>query len=138
MIWLGFLLLCIVPVETVTRERCDVIEHNRFYDERGNLVFSQLIFMDWYPQCGRYQVRAWRPVKNPRQVPNRNWRTGGYTLTWMDGENLRTVEADSIRDSWTQHDPEIAERDILAKERRTELRKPEDYLHLKLKQMGNQ
>lgn len=136
----AFVLMCLVGASDnyslVSRERCDVIEHNRFYDERGRLVFAQAIFYDWSPEHSRYIVRAWRLVKDANQVPERNWRTGGYTMTWMDGETLRKIEADSVRDSWTQFDPELAEREILPKEMRTELRKADEYIHLKLKQMS--
>ena len=40
------------------------------------------------------------------------------------GEVLRTVTAKSFRETWTQHDPELAERDYLPKERRRDFYRP--------------
>ena len=114
--------LGINPTEDVARERVDLMEVNHFYDEQGRLVFDQVIFYDWSPDHSRYMVRAWRLVKNPSQLPERDWRDGGYLAVWQDGEILRRVQAQSMRESWTQYDPELAEREYLPKEKRKELR----------------
>jgi hypothetical protein len=127
----------------VARESVDLMELNHFYDEHGRLVFDQIIFYDWMPyviteeievekvgihevikksEGYRYQVRAWRLVKNPNQIPNRDWRCGGYSAMWQDGEQLRFVISKSIRETWTQYDPELVEREYLPKEKRKELR----------------
>lgn len=113
--------LGIAPREDVARETVDLIEVNHFYDEHGRLVFDQVIFYDWSQDDARYMVRAWRLVKNPAQLPQRDWKGGGYEAVWQDGELLRHVRAKSIRESWTQYDPELVERDFLPKERRKEL-----------------
>ncbi len=42
---------------------------------------------------------------------------------WQDGEIVRRVQADSVRETWTQYDPELLERGYLAKDRREELTK---------------
>jgi hypothetical protein len=110
------------PAEDVARERVDLMEVNHFYDEQGRLVFDQVIFYDWSPEHSRYMVRAWRLVKNPSQLPERDWRDGGYQAVWQDGEVLRRVRAASMRETWTQYDPELIEREYLPKERRRELR----------------
>ena len=111
------------PVEDVARERVDLMEVNHFYDEQGRLVFDQVIFYDWSSEHSRYMVRAWRLVKNPAQLPSRDWRDGGYQAVWQDGEILRRVQSPSMRETWTQYDPELVEREYLPKERRKELRK---------------
>jgi hypothetical protein len=116
-------LLGINPTEDVSRERVDLMEVNHFYDEQGRLVFDQVIFYDWSPEHSRYMVRAWRLVKNPTQLPERDWRDGGYLAVWQDGEIVRRVQASSMRETWTQYDPELVEREYLPKERRKELRK---------------
>ncbi|MEX2173830.1 MAG: hypothetical protein WD872_05670 [Pirellulaceae bacterium] len=110
------------PAEDVAREQVDLIEVNHFYDEQGRLVFDQVIFYDWAPEQSRHMVRAWRLVKNPAQLPERDWREGGYQAVWQDGEVLRQVHARSMRETWTQYDPELVEREYLPKERRKELR----------------
>jgi hypothetical protein len=110
------------PREDVARETVDLIELNHFYDEHGRLVFDQVIFYDWSASDGRYNVRAWRLVKNPSQLPQRDWKRGGYSAMWQDGDQIRHVYSSSIRETWTQYDPELVEREYLPKERRKELR----------------
>jgi hypothetical protein len=112
----------IAPQEDVARESVDLIELNHFYDEHGRLVFDQVIFYDWAPADARYNVRAWRLVKNPSQLPQRDWTGGGYSALWQDGEQIRHIYSKSIRETWTQYDPELVEREYLPKERRKELR----------------
>jgi hypothetical protein len=36
----------------------------------------------------------------------------------------RQVFATAVRETWSQHDPELAERDVMAKEKRRELKHP--------------
>jgi hypothetical protein len=117
-----FLALGIAPKDDVVRESVDLIELNHFYDEHGRLVFDQVIFYDWSAGEARYNVRAWRLVKNPAQLPQRDWRLGGYSAMWQDGEQIRYIHSASIRETWTQYDPELVEREYLPKERRKELR----------------
>jgi hypothetical protein len=85
--------LGINPTEDVARETVDLLEVNHFYDEQGRLVFDQVIFYDWAADQSRYMVRAWRLVKNPAQLPQRDWQAGGYLSVWHDGELLRRVHA---------------------------------------------
>jgi hypothetical protein len=112
----------IAPQEDVARESVDLIELNHFYDEHGRLVFDQVIFYDWSSSESRYNVRAWRLVKNPSQLPQRDWSGGGYSAMWQDGEQIRHIRSKSIRETWTQYDPELVEREYLPKEKRKELK----------------
>lgn len=113
-----------IPHDGVAREAVDLIEINHFYSEEAAVfMFDQAIFMDWSEDFARYQVRAWRLVKSPAQLPQRDWN-GGYTAVWQDGELMRCVRAKQVRETWSQYDPELAERDYLAKELRKELSTP--------------
>jgi len=105
----------------VASEQVDLVEVNHFYDDQGRHVFDQVIFYDWAEGHSRHMVRAWRLVKNPAQLPQRNWKDGSYTALWHDNEVLRKVQARSMRESWTQYDPELVEREYLPKEKRKEL-----------------
>jgi hypothetical protein len=141
------LLLSILPHDDVLRDEVDLVELNHFYDEHGRLVFDQVIFYNWCDNVivpaqeetpnetgmrilpaipefegSRYQVVAWRLVKNPNILPQRDWRLGGYRCLWHDGEALRLVRAKSFNETWTQEDPELTERRYLAKEDRRELK----------------
>ena len=124
----------------ISRDYVDLIEINHFYDENGRLVFDQVIFLDWKDNVdvwikvneddlestrftiSKYQVRAWRLVKNPNQIPTKNWELNVYETFWQDGEQTRFVKSKSIRETWTQYDPELVEREFLPKEKRKELR----------------
>jgi len=117
------LLLAIIPHDDILRDSCDLAEVNHFYDENGKLVFDQVIFYDWDWEAERYQIIAWRLVKSPSILPVRDWANGGYYSFWQDSLDVRLVTYPSIRETWTQYDPELIEREFLTKERRKELRK---------------
>lgn len=113
--------VCLNPTEDVAVDRVDLIEVNHFYDEQGRLVFDQIIFYDWSPANSRYNVRAWRLLKQPAQIPHRNWQQGNFVAVWHDGSVLRKVRSATIRESWTQYDPELVEREFLPTEKRRKL-----------------
>ncbi len=116
---------CLTPQNGVSRDEVDLIEVNHFFDEHGRLVFDQVIFYEWSASNSRYHVRAWRLLKSPSQVPSRCWERGDFFSTWQDGDTLREVRAPQYRETWTQYDPELAERAFLPKEKRRALRKQE-------------
>ena len=124
---LATLILAVVPLPDGTlAESCDLIELNHFYDEQGRLVFDQTIFYDWgHPVEGRYNVRAWRLVKHPSQLPYPAYGGGPkmYLALWLDGERNRLIYSPEYRETWTQWDVELVEREKLPKEFRRELRK---------------
>ena len=107
--------LCIVPQSTVLRESVDAIERNYLYNEHGQLVFEQCIFCDVID--GEEQVVAWRLIKDPAIVPKRDWQ-GGYVATWMDADTVRQVRTGSVRETFTQYDPELLAREKLPNEKR--------------------
>ena len=116
MILLLLLTMAILPRESAVRESCDVVELNHFYDDNGRKVFDQVIFYDW--DGARHQVRDWRLVKDPSQLPQRDWESGEYVALFCDKSVLRQVRAASLRETWTQYDPELIERQSLPKEQR--------------------
>ncbi|WP_246120000.1 hypothetical protein [Blastopirellula retiformator] len=99
-------------------DRVDLVEINHYYDAQGRLVFDQVIFYEWSSKNARFDVVAWRLLKTPAQVPTRDWKRGGYVTSWRDGEVLREVRSIQRRETWTQHDPELIERDYLPRELR--------------------
>ena len=113
---------CSNPPETVVSDHVDVIEINHFYDEHGKLVFDQVLYYDWSPSQSRYNVRAWRLLKSPAQIPQQDYDRGDWVARFYDGDALREIRATTVRESWTQYDPELVEREFLPKERRRELR----------------
>ena len=111
--------VCIVPRCDTPAESCDLIEVNHFFGHQGELIFSQAIFWDW--KHDRYEVRAWRLVKVPGQLPARDWQHGGYVTAWKD-EGLRRVRASEVRETWTQVDVEMEQRQVLPAEKRRGLK----------------
>ncbi len=103
------------------KQRVDLIELNHFIDDQGREVFRQIIFFDWSATHHRYHVRAWRLVKDASQLPQRNWEPSGYQCTWHDDNQLRQVWAPSFRETWSQIDPERANRELLPEDQRIPL-----------------
>lgn len=118
---IALLTIAIMPSTGPVCDNVDIIEVNHFYDQNGRLVFDQVIFWQWHEYEGRYHVRAWRLLKRPSQLPVRDWKQGGYVATWYDGDVLRQVRSVWVRETFSQYDPELAEREFLPKDRRTGL-----------------
>ena len=111
------------PKTDVLCDKVDLIEVNHFYDEKGQLVLDQLIFYDWSPAKGHYDVRDWCLLKSPVQVPRKDHATQRFVTVYRDGRVLRKVYAKTVRESWTQHDPELLEQEFLPREKRRLLTK---------------
>lgn len=107
--------------DVVLRDSVDLVEVNHYHDARGQHVFDQLIFYDWSSQKRRFQVRAWRLIKSENQVPRRDHRSGNWLVRWHDDGVMREVTATSRRETWTQYDPELVQRDNLPQEQRLDL-----------------
>ncbi len=114
----------VAPQADLSTERVDLVELNHFFDDQGRHVFDQMIFYDWSAEQNRYQVRAWRLLKSASQQPRHDWERDVYIATWQDGDLLRRVAAKKMKETWTQHDPELVEREYLPKELRRELYHP--------------
>lgn len=110
--------------QPVFRDRVDLMEVNHFYDERGKLVFNQIIYYDWSDERCRYMVRDWKLLKTSTQVPLKDWTTDEYVAVWYDGDLLRVVRCPLLHETWTQYDPELVEREFLPKDRRALLTRP--------------
>lgn len=105
----------------VVADHVDLVEVNHYHDEQGRHVFDQMIFYDWNPHQRRFHVRAWRLIKEPTQVPRLDSRRNVWRVVWHDAGVLREVTADSHRETWTQYDPELINREHLAQDHRREL-----------------
>jgi len=98
------LLLCMIPLGEPITDQVDTIEINRVYDSAALHTFSQTIFRE-----SDYSIIGWRILKHHSQYPQ--WMPNNrYEATWWDGSVHRRVRCRSVRETWTQHDREIAER----------------------------
>jgi hypothetical protein len=121
------------PQPGILRERVDLVEVSHFYDSENRLVFDQLLFWDWSHEAGRHQLIAWRMIKpntsdkqsvgQPLMLPRYSHAHGEWICEWLDGDVQRRVSATNARETWTQFDPELEDREWLPKEKRKELRK---------------
>ena len=98
-------------------ELVDLIELNHFYDQRGCLVYDQVIFYERAPETGRFQVRSWCLVEDREDLnrrPVKNHKTQLYQVDWFDTDQrlLRKITSRLYRESWTQIDPERANKKI--------------------------
>lgn len=112
------------PPAIAISSHIDLVEINHYHDYQGRPVFDQLIYYNWDSNARRYNVAAWRLLKDDSQVPIRNPESGAYSATWFDGKSLRTIHADRRMETWTQHDPENRERVYRAKGQRPDFARP--------------
>ncbi len=115
-----------VPGDAVVTDTADVIEINHYFDENGRLVFDQIIFWDWCDERENHHVVAWRFAKHVSQRPLRDWARGGYVTSWRDGDLLRRVHSASLRETWTQYDPEVQDRSLYSQHLRRGLASQRD------------
>ena len=109
------------PPSIAAVDHVDLVEINHYFDPLGKKVFDQLVYYDWDDRAQRYNVVAWRLLKNKNQLPVRHPANGKYYSTWHDRKLLRIVYASRQMETWTQYDPETYERKYLAKNKRSDL-----------------
>ncbi len=122
--FLALLLIAAAPgddTDSLFRQRVDMIELNHFVDEEGREVFQQVIFYDWSKTHKRFHVRAWKLIKKPSHLPTQHWNPDCYQCTWHEKDMLRQVWAPKMRETWSQRDPERANRKLLPEGQRIPL-----------------
>lgn len=121
----------------VEHDRVDRIEVNHVFDPvTGGVAFDQVIFWDDNRETAKPDVVAWRMLKNVRRcdcAAEAKWRYvapfigghatpkregNGYVSEWNDGSRFRRVTAPTFVETWTTHDRELVERDVLPESRR--------------------
>jgi len=105
------------------KDNVEMIELNHLYDGQGKLVLDQWIFYDWSGRLSQFVVVDWRRSKTDIFV-SKNWKTGEYNLTFFDGDYLRKIRSKIYRETWTQYDPELKNREIVPVEHRRLLTPP--------------
>ncbi|MCP4079108.1 MAG: hypothetical protein GY819_17175 [Planctomycetaceae bacterium] len=109
------------PPRIAATEHVDLVEHNHYFDSGGKKVFDQIVYYNWDPSADRYNVVAWRLLKNENQIPVRHPGNRKYYSSWHDGKTLRIIHASRKMETWTQYDPETYERKFLPKAHRADL-----------------
>lgn len=110
----------------VAEEYVDLIELNHFYDHQGRHVYDQVIFYEQAPESGRFLVRAWCLVEDrdhQSRRPVKDANSQRYRVSWYDSDQHihRKIVSQIYRESWTQVDPERANKKIHDEHSRTSL-----------------
>ena len=107
--------------ENITHAEVDLVELNHFLDDHGREVFRQVVFFDWSRKNRQFEVRAWRLIKHPSQLPRQADAPSGYVIRWQDKSVAREVRAKTMRETWSQEDPERVNRAMLPESQRRPL-----------------
>lgn len=105
-------------------ERVDLIELNHHYDDLGRHNYDQVIFYEWCPEFKRFHVIAWCLVEDDdHRIPVRLPGSGDYRVRWhdRDAKAMRVVKASLFRETWSQVDPERANKRFLEEKYRLSL-----------------
>ena len=101
---LAMLLLATIPMDAnVVSDGADLVELNSVYDGEGCVVLTQLIAWDW--RGDRHVVAGWR------LMADKAWRPPH--VTWMEGTRLYDIRGRYWRETQSQFDPELLEREIM-------------------------
>ena len=116
-IWILLIALSMPPLDGATEDQVDELELNHYYDGDGKLILQQWILWEWVEDKRR--VVAWRLVNDTKPYSLSRRFGGGWQMTFDDlGRGLRRVRAKCYCETWTQHDPEVADRSAWPSDRR--------------------
>jgi hypothetical protein len=125
--YLALLLLSTLPRLTPPTEQVDLVELNHYYEDHDDAkwLFDQVIFYEWNRDLDYFEVRDHRLMKvagedyTRRDMALTRVHAHGYYLaSWRDYGKHYQVIARHYRETWTQYDPELVEREKLPKEKR--------------------
>ncbi len=111
------------PIPVIIEEKVDTVEVNHYFDDRGNKVFDQVVYYNWSQEYNRFTACGYRLIKQDTQVPVMA-TPSIYHSIWSDGDCLRDLNAAVAVETWSQWDPELAERNYLPKSMRSEFAIP--------------
>lgn len=94
---------------TLATRTADVVEYNHVHDGRGKHQFDQVIFWQWLSADDGHFCDGWALIRKPSTLAVTK-RSSGYVVTWVSGGQLCRVRCGGWRETWTQHDPEIEDR----------------------------
>jgi hypothetical protein len=101
---------------TDVRDHVERVEINHLFSDQCKLVLTQVIA--WrLNEDGEYEVRQWWMVTaGSKPITYRDFRRRRRVLLLPDNKTMykcrRRLEADSVFESWTTDDPELANREV--------------------------
>lgn len=105
-------------------QRVDLIELNHRYDDQGRHCFDQVIFYEWSPDYRRYHVVAWCLVdQGLTRRPALDHNKHRYVVRWEDRDTgqHRVIWAPIYRETWSDWDPEKANKELMDEKYRVSL-----------------
>ena len=102
---------------------------NHFYDDLGRHAYDQVIFYEWSPDYRRFHVIAWCLVENDTsRIPIREAGSRDYVTRWYDRDSKiqREVRSKLYRETWSQVDPERANKRLIEEKYRVSLLRVSD------------
>lgn len=111
---LAILLLVITSTPT-SYHRIEILELNHLYDHKAKHVLDQYIFWGYYPAKDAIHVLDYRLVKSKKIVPN------GNVLILTDKIRVHKIYFKIFKETWTQTDPEVFDRQFVSIWKRKEL-----------------
>lgn len=122
---LGISAALIAHANNYAPQSCDLMELNHYHDHEGRQVFDQLIFWEWCETEDVYRVMAWRLVNDKDDAPvTCNHTSKLWSTSWRDGSIRREMVSTLFKESWTQIDPERADKAKHPEQYRTGFIKP--------------
>lgn len=110
-------------------EKVDLIELNHFYDLEGKHQYDQIIFYEWSTEFRRFHVISWNLVEQElSRLPTRRPLQREYVVSWYDRDSRmeREVYSKIFRQTWSQVDPERANKKLIDEKYRVSLLRPND------------
>lgn len=121
-IWLSTLYVMasvvVMPLrDNAITEQVDMIELNHLHDQNGEPTFDQIIFWKWHQDEAAYHVRAWTMGDHAFV-----YRRPAFAI-FPDAANrtTRKIRTVHFKESWTQIDPERADKHGLNEDHRLRL-----------------
>lgn len=118
----ALLLIVAIDRQPVVRDEIALIELNHVHcPMTGRELLFQVVYWRWWSD-DTHHVAEWRTVSS---YPNARFRRDGRGWVELrdDGAFRREIYATALRETWTMHDPEVADRDVLPPGNRLPLRK---------------
>lgn len=111
------------PTDKVV-QKVDLIELNHCYDDLGRHCYDQVVFYEWSPDYRRYHVVAWCLIENgSSRTPILDRAKKQYVVRWHDRDSGRSREIWSslYRETWSNSDPERANKKLMDEKYRVAL-----------------
>lgn len=98
-------------IASVQERNFDVVEFNHYYDKDGQLIFDQLIFYRWDGE--RFELIDCRTIRESGYYHNaiKSFTSSNNSILFISNDKLYKVRFGEFRETWTQEDPDVKDRE---------------------------